>query len=83
MMFRSGLAFCFAIASAFLIHSSTDVLAQDAKRSEKPVRTLYASFDHGFDADEATGDKRCYLKQGKELVPMAGNDEVKFLPEGE
>src|SRR5215217_5045080 len=51
------------------------VLAQDElKRS----LTLHASFDSGLNADFSKGDKTCFAKKGKDLVPCLPNDEVKL-----
>src|SRR5688572_466276 len=41
-----------------------------SKDSLRDSMTLYASFDHGIDADYAAGDKQLYGKIGK------GNDQV-------
>lgn len=49
-------------------------------RSLSQALTLHASFDRGFDADFARGDKTCYA-QGKELVPLKATDEVRLEPE--
>jgi hypothetical protein len=40
--------------------------------------TLHASFDKGLDADFSRGDKKCYVQQGKKLVPARPNEEVKL-----
>ncbi|MBN9120649.1 MAG: hypothetical protein J0I06_16100, partial [Planctomycetes bacterium] len=41
--------------------------------------TLHASFDTGLDADFSRVDKKCYIQQGKELVPAKPNDDVKVV----
>ncbi len=40
--------------------------------------TFHASFDTGLDADFSRGDKGCTMKQGKNIVPAALNDEMKI-----
>jgi hypothetical protein len=40
--------------------------------------TLHASFDTGLDADFSRGDAACYVRQGKETVRAAPNDDVKL-----
>lgn len=40
--------------------------------------TLHASFDKGLDADFSRGDKSCYVQQGKSLVPVKPNADVKL-----
>ncbi|MSU79438.1 MAG: DUF1080 domain-containing protein [Gemmataceae bacterium] len=40
--------------------------------------TLHASFDKGLDADYSRGDKKCYVQDGKILVPAKPNAEVKL-----
>jgi hypothetical protein len=42
--------------------------------------TLHASFDKGLDADFSRGERKCYLRKGKDIVPAAPNDEVKVVP---
>jgi hypothetical protein len=44
--------------------------------------TLHASFDRGFRADFAKGDPGCYARQGKEVLPVQANDDVKIAPGG-
>ncbi len=54
----------------------------DAETQKRLVQalTLHASFDKGFDADFARGDKTCYA-QGKELKTAAPTDEVRLVPD--
>lgn len=40
---------------------------------------MHASFDQGFDADFSRGDKVCYARQGKEVLPALPNEEVKVV----
>ena len=47
------------LASAFLAGSLT-LSAQDSVQSLQKALTLHASFDKGFDADFAKGDKRLF-----------------------
>lgn len=44
--------------------------------------TLHASFDSGFDADYSRGDRGCYVRQGKQTVRAAANDDVRIESEG-
>lgn len=46
--------------------------------SLRDALTLHASFDQDLNADYCLGDKRSYLKKGKELVSALPNDEVKI-----
>jgi hypothetical protein len=39
---------------------------------------FHASFDKGLDADHSTGDRKCYVKKGKDLVAGAFNDELRL-----
>lgn len=41
--------------------------------------TLHASFDQGLDADFSRGDKTCYVRQGKGVLPAVPNEEVKVV----
>lgn len=41
--------------------------------------TFHASFDQGLDADFSRGEKGCYYRQGKSLVPAAPNEELKVV----
>ena len=67
---------------AFLITCLSLSLATAAAEAQglealKRSLTLHASFDKGLDADFSRGDKACYVRQGKELVPAVPNEEVK------
>ena len=42
--------------------------------------TFHASFDKGLDADFSRGDKGCYVRTGKGVVPAVPNDELKVIP---
>ena len=53
--------------------------AEDAKARLAKALTLHASFDKGLDADFSRADKKCYVQQGKELVPAKPNEEVKIV----
>jgi len=55
-----------------------DAAEKEAKERLSKALTLHASFDKGFDADYSRGDKKCYIQQGKELVPAKPNDDVKL-----
>ncbi len=44
--------------------------------------TFHASFDTTLDADFSSGEKKCTLKQGKNMVPAMLNEEVKIVPDG-
>ncbi len=46
----------------------------------KKALTFHASFDTGLSADFSKGDKTCYIKKGRELVPCVLNDDVKLAP---
>jgi hypothetical protein len=54
-------------------------LTDEAKAKLARALTLHASFDKGLDADFCRGDKKCYVQQGKELVPAKPNEEVKLV----
>src|SRR5687768_5891848 len=77
-------AFVLAVLTAVLPRGRTaaaprpDAPAEtDAKLSK--ALTLHASFDTGLDADFSRGDKTCYIQQGKELVKLKPNEEVKVV----
>jgi hypothetical protein len=73
VFFLGGAMFpCFAFAA--------EPAPSEALRSLTQALTLHASFDRGFDADFARGDKTCYA-QGRELVPIKATDEVRLEPE--
>lgn len=52
--------------------------AQDAASLGRAL-TFHASFDKGLDADFSRGDRTCYLRQGKAVVPASPNEEVKIV----
>src|SRR5438132_984 len=82
-MNRSSLAIpCFLAAVILPGLWSTSPAKEDAAEVEARAKlsralTLHASFDQGLDADFARGDKRCYVQQGRMLVPAKPNEEVK------
>lgn len=43
--------------------------------------TLHASFDKGFDAEHARGDKVCYVARGGQVVPATDSEEVRLVPD--
>jgi len=43
--------------------------------------TLHVSFDQGLDADFSRADKKCYLQQGKDLIPAVPGNDVKLAPQ--
>lgn len=51
----------------------------EARAKLAKALTLHASFDKGLDADFCRGDKKCYVQQGKELVPAKPNEDVKVM----
>jgi hypothetical protein len=51
---------------------------REAREKLSRALTLHASFDEGLDADFARGDKKCFVRQGKMLVPARPNEEVKL-----
>lgn len=53
----------------------------ESKASLARALTLHASFDTGFEADFARGDKACYVVQGKDLVKAVPTDEVRLAPD--
>lgn len=55
--------------------------ATETKQKLAQALTLHASFDKGFNADFARGDKTCYVVQGKDLVAASPTDEVRLAPE--
>ena len=55
-----------------------DAAESEAKAKLSKALTLHASFDKGLDADFSRGDKKCYVQQGKMLVPAKPNEEVKL-----
>jgi hypothetical protein len=61
--------------------SSSRVHAQPNKALAAAL-SFHASFDTGLDADYSRGDKACTVKQGKETVPAALNEELKLPPDG-
>ncbi|MCO6458049.1 MAG: LamG domain-containing protein [Pirellulaceae bacterium] len=50
----------------------------DAKASLSRALTMHASFDAGLAADFSRGDKKCYVVQGRELVPAEPTAEVRL-----
>jgi hypothetical protein len=66
--------------AALTMLAAIDASAQDKSKISSAL-TLHASFDKGLDADFCRGDKNCYVRQGKEVVPARFNDELK-LAEG-
>ena len=63
----------FLIASC-LVQRALGQNAADIGRS----LALHASFDRALAADFSRGDKTCYVRQGKDVVPAVLNDEVKI-----
>ena len=59
----------------FFLGLAPVLTAQDAL---KQSLTLHASFDSGLNADFSKGDKTCFNKKGKDLVPCEFNDDVKL-----
>ncbi len=49
-----------------------------AQESLKQSLAFHASFDVGSNAELSRGDKTCFSKKGKNLVPFEFNDEVKL-----
>jgi hypothetical protein len=43
--------------------------------------TFHASFDAQLDADFSRGEKSCFVRTGKGLVPATTNEEMKLAPE--
>lgn len=41
--------------------------------------TFHAAFDQGLDANFSRGDKACYVRQGKSVVPAVPNDEATIV----
>jgi hypothetical protein len=58
-----------------LLLFATPLLSQNALRDSL---TLHASFDSALNADFSKGDKTCFNKKGKDLVPCEFNDDVKL-----
>ena len=58
---------------------ASSVLGQDALKNSL---VLHASFDSGLNADVSKGNKTCFVKKGKELVPCVPNEDVKLAGEG-
>lgn len=54
------------------------VVAQSNENLSRAL-TLHASFDQGLDADFSRGDKTCYVRQGKGVLPAVPNEEVKVV----
>jgi hypothetical protein len=61
--------------------SSAAAYAQPVKDLASAL-TFHASFDSELAADYSRGDKTCTVKQGKNLVPAAFNEEVVLRPDG-
>ena len=59
-------------------HAQKDAAGSEARARLSKALTLHASFDKGLDADFSRGDKKCYVQQGKMLVPAKPNEEVKL-----
>jgi hypothetical protein len=57
--------------------TNLDAAESKARAELSKALTLHASFDKGLDADFSRGDKKCYVQQGKMLVPAKPNEEVK------
>jgi len=53
----------------------------ETKTNLSRALTLHASFDKGFEADFARGDKTCYVLQGKDLIVAASTDDVRLVPD--
>jgi hypothetical protein len=53
----------------------------EAKSRLARALTLHVSFDAGFEADFATGEKTCFFQKGKDLVAAAPTDEVRLAPD--
>jgi hypothetical protein len=77
---RFALTFLLGGLALASVASAADPAGSDAAPSLAQALTLQASFDRGFDADFARGDKTCYA-QAKELVPIKSTDEVRLEPE--
>lgn len=56
-----------------------DAAETEARTKLSKSLTLHASFDKGLDADYSRGDKKCYVQQGKDLLPAKANDDVKLV----
>lgn len=56
----------------------TVTAAQDIEPLRKAL-TFHASFDTGFDADFSRGEKSCWIRQGKSLVPCVPSADVQLV----
>lgn len=70
---------CTAVSFIIALFLSFTALAQSSENLSRAL-TLHASFDQGLDADFARGDKTCYVRQGKGVLPAVANEEVKVVP---
>ena len=66
------------LAAAFLPFSAS---AQNSA-GLKEALTFHASFDKSFDADFSRGEKGCFVRSGKAVVPAVQNDDVKLVADG-
>lgn len=61
---------------------SSPISAQNPRTELRNALTLHASFDSILDADFSAGDRRCYYKKGKELLPATTNEELQIDASG-
>lgn len=65
--------------SALFLLSAAVVTAQSNSSLARAL-TFHASFDQGLDADFSRGDKACFVRTSKGVVPAVLNDELKLAP---
>jgi hypothetical protein len=71
----------FFIVAAAALPLSLTAAAQSTSELASAL-TLHASFDKELNADFSHGDRACYVRRGKEIVPAEPGDEAKVAPSG-
>lgn len=75
-MYKSPAFGCRQALMLLLFLSSAPIVHAQGYDALKKSLTLHASFDRELNADFSAGDKTCYIKKGKTLVPCVPNDEA-------
>jgi hypothetical protein len=64
----------------FLFLLCLSLPAAAAEDGLKSALAFHATFDAGVHADYSRGDKTCFIRKGKDLVPCEPNEELKLAP---
>jgi len=71
----------FAISSLLLIALLPLAASAQSHDTLSRALTFHASFDKGLEADFSRGDRSCFVRTSKGVVPAVLNEELKLVPE--